>query len=694
MATGPKITYIPAQFRVRVEFSRADTLAAPAPPELLERAKRILRRERAAGRVAFYRIFKTRFERMWAELRAANLPEDTRVAVTLVTGAPPMPGIALTPGDRPGVLARLSVTAAPDVVRGWRFKLFKLTVGRLLRRMGATEVANPAHLHALWLKATREPLSNEPLSAMPALRQADEPYQLLANAAKDEVTLVVFDVRRVLDEAGRLDALLAEMERAAQHFGLKTLAKEVRRELESAGRGPEHFGIDLPFVYLAAIKVHDPGIKLAIAPDRMSATVVAARGPIKPEALVYLGIAREALVAVDEGKPLEGQVVARGRRPTLAAEPFLQIVAADVKAHDAQSMRDAQQRRVARKGQVIAQWGWRIPPVDGFDVTGKAMPADPTPFPALLLGTGVELRADGRFFAIIDGIPRISAESVAVDPALVVDGDVNLASGNLYFTGPATIKGSVEAGAVVVIHGDLTILGGIQGGIVKVSGKLSVAGGIVATTRGSLRVGGDVSASFIENAQVECGGNLSVARGINASQVLVGGGVIIVGPLAGGELVARGPVQAQQIGRGGGKTIVRSGVDGWVERKRAVKDTRRVKLVQHLTQLSALKRELDKRTPAQTTKHQHEQKEQVERGLKRLPVLVAKLEAQLQALPPVAVAGGRVSVAEVLAASTVVEVGGDRCPLNDDVAGVRISQDARGHAKMEALVEDDAKAAS
>ena len=67
-ASGPKMTYIPAQFRVRVEFTRADCLAAPEPPpELLERAKEKLRGERAAGNVAFYRIFKTRFERTWRD---------------------------------------------------------------------------------------------------------------------------------------------------------------------------------------------------------------------------------------------------------------------------------------------------------------------------------------------------------------------------------------------------------------------------------------------------------------------------------------------------------------------------------------------------------------------------------------------------------------------------------------------------
>ena len=55
------MTYIPAQYRVRVELSGEHIAQSPTPPpELILRARRKLENEVNKGRLEFYRFFESR----------------------------------------------------------------------------------------------------------------------------------------------------------------------------------------------------------------------------------------------------------------------------------------------------------------------------------------------------------------------------------------------------------------------------------------------------------------------------------------------------------------------------------------------------------------------------------------------------------------------------------------------------------
>ncbi len=785
---GPKMTYISAQYRVRVEFTRADCLASDLPPDIIERATAILRRERAAGRVAFYRIFKTRFEHMWAELRDAQVPEETLVALTVATGAPPMTGIELVPSQEPEILARLTIAAPPATVGGWRFKLFKLTVGRYLRRMGINEVASPAHLHALWLRAQRgEAVVDAPLSSLwHAARRPDDspPFHLLVGDQGAEIILVVSDVRKVLDDGlvdELIEAIVAGSGSLSRSFGRPylILAAEIRRELASAGRGPERFGIDLPFVYLAAIadlevgvevtaqslnqnngaelaprvenlaprskesgadksasvqhraaaalaapesirrsKFGD-GIALEIATDHMSARITVCEvqafsglaGDPRAAWLDYLesaGIAPETAL-VDEILPLiearqslVGQIIARGRRATVGVEPVLTAVKGPSVAApgtDAQSMRDAQQRQVVQRGQVIASFVWKAPPVDGMDVLGHSVAAANPPFPAVTLGAGVTARPDGTFIATISGVPQVAPDVISVNPVLVLNGNVNLASGNLRFEGAATVTGSVERGSVVEIKGDLTVLGMIEGGTVKVSGNLTVMGGIVMTARGGVRVGGNITAAFIENAHAVAAGDITVTSSIASSHISAQGNIAVIAPdgrIIGGETLAGGNVHCANLGRASAmKTEVRVGVDAAREARLGHRQRRRQRLVERLNELSAIKKELGRRSAAQTTKRHKKTSEIVVDGLDRMLALVDRLDAQIKAFSAVEAPrhDATITVTGILSSNCAIVVCGSKVLVGADVEAVSLVKNPLGGGRMVALSEAPAQTA-
>ena len=786
--TGPKMIYIAAQFRVRVEFSRADCIAlAVPPPELLERAKEKLRAERAAGRVAIYRIFKTRLERMWKELRLADVPLSTTVGVTLVTGAPPMPGIEVVaaPGGG-GPLAYLSITATPEVVRTWRFKLFKLTVGKYLRRLGIRDVVNPIDIHVAWFRAAAgERIEGMPLVALrdfAASQPDDVPYQLVSGQHGAALSVVVYDVKTIMDSDSlpelqqAVEAAVAKLAAVSPHQ-FHVLIDEMLNELRSANRGPERFGLDLPFVYLAAFSeapterravpvspvagastaprapasssseaasaivtgmftpaanaaVKGPRrpphtlkrhVEIAIAEDSMSVTIkkfdpvifIAGIGKKSAEWTAFLqerGIAPEAMqvddlpALVESRQNLQGQCVAKGRAPVAGLAPFLERAKPSVKmlevVHDADSMREMQQQNVVRAGQVVATFTYKTPPEVGFDVFGKPKHAPGPELPAITVGAGIRAEGPRSFVATEDGIPEVTATSVQLTKVLVIKGNVNLSSGNLHFSGPATINGSIESGTIVEIHGDLIVNGMIQGGLVKVSGQLTVTGGIISGGLGSVRAGAGLVADFIENARVYSGGNVTVNRSITASHVSAVGEIVLTqgeGVVAGSELVSGKDVRCGRFGRSNGpKTKARVGCDPRQERKLEIKRRRSEHLAAGLEKDEAMKAELDRRSQAQMTKgHQSTKADLIDR-IRRFHALIARLQEQVAVIQSAAQFNkdARLLVSGTLSSNCSLEIGGVPVVVLDEIAGVAVSSRRHDGSHLTALSGASAPKAS
>jgi hypothetical protein len=287
-----------------------------------------------------------------------------------------------------GPLATLSITASPDVVEAWGFKTFKQYVGKQVLLLEVSGVPDSAHLHSAWIRASRgETVVDYAILklAVPANKVAPSaPYELIANTKLGEIKLVVRDVRAIFDQqltAQIATAVLAAAKRVSLASGRPYMVRTnaIMRELNSANRGPERFGVDLPVVHLAAIAKHavesaaksggDPSVGLAslitilVAPDAMSATIqehkanlhklAAAKDPEAWSAClgslgIISGISKafisEVIDRVNEGRSLAGMVVATGQKPTEAMDPYIfetfRHAAADAKS--AASVRESQ----------------------------------------------------------------------------------------------------------------------------------------------------------------------------------------------------------------------------------------------------------------------------------------------------------------------------------------------------------------
>jgi uncharacterized protein (DUF342 family) len=258
-----KLTYIGPQKRVRCEFSKQDCLDHALPPDdIIERTQAKLHSEKAAGEIAFVRIFKTRLLAIWQILRDSNEPLDTKVAVTIGSGAPAMPGLVITEGRSADELGRISIEATREEALTWKPYFLKLTIGHRLKAFGESRPTNPAQITRIWIRALAGiPVIDIPLIPIPAAFNAkgqNPIYEIIEEEQCRDITLIVHDVHAVAQPEiweevkreiwARIDA--RNLQRTGSyHF----LYDDLIRSLRSGERGPEHFGLDMPMVLLAAI---------------------------------------------------------------------------------------------------------------------------------------------------------------------------------------------------------------------------------------------------------------------------------------------------------------------------------------------------------------------------------------------------------------------------------------------------------
>lgn len=200
--------------------------------------------------------------------------------------------------------------------------------------------------------------------------------------------------------------------------------------------------------------------------------------------------------------------------------------------------------------QVIAK---KFPPTAGSpgrDIFGKVVPAKPGKDIAWPIGQNVEITSDNQMVAAIAGHIIVQNKRICVIPAIEVDGDVDLSTGNINFSGNVIVHGSVQVGMSVIASGSIEIMGTVYGGIVE--GKnVIVRMGIKGMNRGHIRAEGSVITKFIENAIVDAGDEIKVSEVILQSQTTAGKRVIVEGrhgSIIGGRTSAGEEIRAKTAG--------------------------------------------------------------------------------------------------------------------------------------------------
>ncbi|WP_319559889.1 flagellar assembly protein A [Marispirochaeta sp.] len=205
----------------------------------------------------------------------------------------------------------------------------------------------------------------------------------------------------------------------------------------------------------------------------------------------------------------------------------------------------------------------------GWDVTGKTLNARELKQIPLEAGENVDVREEEqgitRFYAAASGELIQDKSLISVRNTYIVAGDVGMKTGNIKFSGPVQIKGSVMPGFVVFSTGDVQVGGLVDASLVSAEGSIFVGHGVKGGGKAVLRSKKNVVAGFIEQAHVMAVGDIIVKNSCLRSSLHCNGRLMLKtdkGNLNGGIVKARQGAEVQNLGNpNGAKTQVSFGQD-------------------------------------------------------------------------------------------------------------------------------------
>lgn len=207
------------------------------------------------------------------------------------------------------------------------------------------------------------------------------------------------------------------------------------------------------------------------------------------------------------------------------------------------------------EGQYLARVTNPVPGQEGMDVLGKRIPVEKAKRVKLRIGANVRggEQPDGLYlYAACTGRIRLESEALTIDKVFHVHGDVGMETGNIDFPESLVIEGDVLAGSTVKAGGDIEIQGFVEAADIEAGGNLTVLGGINSAAGKRISAGGELRAKFILNAYIEAGKDIIVEREVIQSTLNTRGSIVMPnGRLVGGESTALGNITVCQAGSEG-----------------------------------------------------------------------------------------------------------------------------------------------
>lgn len=402
----------------------------------------------------------------------------------------------------------------------------------------------------------------------------------------------------------------------------------------------------------------------------------------------------EVAAALTQRKDINGMMIARGKEGRPAAKPFIHRAYLDVKLDDSGEAVDHREARtIVKPGDLIIEVRYKEKMIPGKDIYGnKIIPEDGDSL-VIDMGHGIEMREPGKYYATVEGQPKLENNELEISEVFIHKGNINLKSGDIYFNGPATIQGNIEAGATVMVKGDLEVTGSVEAAFVRSGGNIVVKGGITTTDKGRIHARGDVLADYIGNSVVACGGDIKVKKAILNCSVIAGGGIFMSkseGTLAGGDISCRSDIHAAKVGfPKGDRTNITVGLDWRAELTLRIRKGRLFKLKQKNEEDRKALRELVRKKDSQMTAKHRETLAKLQENLQRQRELMDVLTEKIAAAEDLMSwdKEAKIFCYETLSTNVEIVIGGINIPISMEVAGVSLRA-ARGRA-IKPITEDD-----
>lgn len=264
-----------------------------------------------------------------------------------------------------------------------------------------------------------------------------------------------------------------------------------------------------------------------------------------------------AALRLQGGKPFEA-VVAAGVPPTHGEDGWIEFYtgfdprpkkkrnaldAEDDAAHDdapAQKAKDPPEEAdepvrvdhhersaflLVRQGDVLGKVHLPTEGAPGETVRGKTIAAR-TGKPALLaLDESIVQNDEHELVAQVDGVLHYDGKKLRVLTELVIDEYVDFNTGNVDFPGDVKVRKGVRDCFKVHADGELRVEGLVEAAHVSADGDMHLLGGMAARHKGSIRVGRDLHARYLDGVTAHVGRNLRVDKEINDCTIDVVGAI-------------------------------------------------------------------------------------------------------------------------------------------------------------------------
>jgi len=257
-------------------------------------------------------------------------------------------------------------------------------------------------------------------------------------------------------------------------------------------------------------------------------------------------------IAIAKGvKPEDGKNGYIEFKVDMSAKP--QFIPKDDHAVD---YKNAMQVTLVNVGDILADV---IPPTegkDGMDVRGSPIMAKAGEKAKYFLGEGLEEK-DTHIVATAAGTPSVQDDVLMIHRNYVLQGDVDLSTGNINFPGTVIIHGNVTDGFEVVSEEHIVVNGLISGAKIKAKGYVKCAGGIQGNGKAEIISGSFVAATFISAATIVAEGDIVITKDILHSNISCLGELRLGGSIIGGVATVFKGIECTELGSESGvKTVV------------------------------------------------------------------------------------------------------------------------------------------
>ncbi len=164
---------------------------------------------------------------------------------------------------------------------------------------------------------------------------------------------------------------------------------------------------------------------------------------------------------------------------------------------------------IVHKGDVIARYHPATKGTPG--ITVRNTPIEPKPARDLppLAGRGFARSEDNlTYTAEMDGKIVMQGRRITISPVYELLENADVATGNIDFNGDVVIHGGVSNGVIIRATGDVTVEGLVENCDMEVGGSIFLLRGIKGGGKTRIVSRHDITAQFIENAQVFAAGNV------------------------------------------------------------------------------------------------------------------------------------------------------------------------------------------